>query len=140
MIEKGLSPFLRVSKKPSIVKTEFCMIGGSFYCSRWFPVYLQKNKKTQKSLLRKGFDLLRNSPSTVPPVRRRVRVACLDGSFDLCQSVKKEFFDRLGGMAVIRPPYHFIDYLTVGSYSSGSPIISIVKKSWTSKPSWQILT
>ena len=49
----------------------------------------------KKACYARHFDLLRNSHSTVPPVRRRVRVACLDGSFDLCQSVKKEFFDRL---------------------------------------------
>ena len=38
------------------------------------------------------FDLLHNSHSTVPSVRRRVRVVCLVSSFDLCLSV--ENFDR----------------------------------------------
>jgi len=40
----------------------------------------------KKACFARHFDLHRNPPSTVPPVRRRVRIACLDGSFDLCQS------------------------------------------------------
>lgn len=34
------------------------------------------------------FDLHRNSHPTVPPVRRRMRVACLDGFFALCRLPK----------------------------------------------------
>ena len=68
----------------------------------------------KKACYARHFDLLRNSHSTVPPVRRRVRVACLDGSFDLCQSVKKEFFDRLGADAHIGPVGDFFIRADVG--------------------------
>jgi len=43
------------------------------------------------------FDFLRKADTTVPPVRLRVRFACLWGFLDLCQPAEKYFFDRLQG-------------------------------------------
>jgi len=46
-----------------------------------------------------GFDLLRKPKDYRTFVRRRLRFACLWRFFDLWQSVKKEFFDRLKNAA-----------------------------------------
>ena len=64
----------RVSKKAQTVKTKCDDLGLSHF-KRVYRYSMVRITKNSKCLLRKGFDLLRNSPSTVPPVRRRVRVA-----------------------------------------------------------------
>ena len=46
----------------------------------------------QKNLLRKAFCLTAQHAPLEYPYTLRGRVACLDGSFDLCQSVKKQVF------------------------------------------------
>ena len=87
--------FFRVSIKAQTIKTRY---GG-----RAFLLFGTKPEATthqhisgpRKSLLRKGFALLRKPKDYRTFVRRRLRFACLWRLFDLCQSVKNDFFDRL---------------------------------------------
>ena len=53
------------------------------------------NFSSLKACFARRFDLLRKPNDYRTFVRLRIRFACLWGSFDLCQSVKKEVFDRL---------------------------------------------
>ena len=95
MLKKVLQPqhlFFRVSKKPQTVKMNISILSMR-HCEAavkrlWQSVLLN----TLKACFARHFDLLRNPDSNVPPVRRRVRVACLCGSFDLCQSAKKQVY------------------------------------------------
>ena len=126
-----------MSKKPSIVKTQVLMIGGSFCCRERCP-QRSARRKIVKKLAKQGVltyittrsccgarcspwrKRQRRSPTAATrsgrfirhwrrshrspleyPHTLRVRVACLDGFIDLCQSVKKEFLDRL--KRLVRP-------------------------------------
>ena len=92
--------YVRVSKKPPTVKTRDNIVvsNKAFSLGRRWQKSLIFDGCGVKACYARRFDLLRNSHSSVPPVRRRVGVACLAGSFDLCQSVKN-LFDRLTSRA-----------------------------------------
>jgi len=120
---------LRVSKKPQTVKmriknhVEKCVI-RNMQAETLVP---EKHRKPQRL---KHFDLLRKPNSTVPYVRRRVRFACLCGSFDLCQLVKKEFFGKLGRLCRLKQnlfslSISFFSFFSISFCQGGSPSLTV---------------
>ena len=75
------------------------------------------------------FDLLHKSNPTVLPVRRRVRFVCLWRFFDLCQSVKNYFFDRLSRWRCHRLFVGKLEFIVINCYNS-----CFFKKSESSVP------
>ncbi len=97
LIEKATrssGSLLRVSKKSPTVKTEIMMIGD-------FLIFSNKHNRVvfafqiRKPLRRKGFDLLRNSPSTVSPYADECELLALAAPLTSASLSKNKFFDRL---------------------------------------------
>ncbi len=85
----------RVSKKPSIVKTQVFMIGGSFYCRESCPQRSVTPKYTQNACGARCFDLLRNSTLSSIHIHFGIELLVLTALVTSVSLSKKGFFDRL---------------------------------------------
>jgi len=79
-------------KEPANRQNHYLTVGIFSVSDLQYQKLLWINQNLQKACYARNFDLLHNSPSNVPPVRRRGRVACLGDFFDLCSLSKKLVF------------------------------------------------
>ena len=86
---------LRVSIKAQTVKTKRTVWAFLVFANQRKDSIAEMLIDLEKCLLRKGFALLRKPKDYRTYVRRRLWFACLWAFLALCQSAKKEFFDRL---------------------------------------------
>jgi hypothetical protein len=86
---------LQSVKKAANRQNEVLMIGGLYHLRQRIKEDDPVTRQAQSACCARHFDLLRKPKDYRTYVRRRLRFACLVGFIDLCQSVKKEFFDRL---------------------------------------------
>ena len=71
------------------------MIGGSFYCSRWFPVYLQKNKKRKKACYARVLTYCATRPLPYHLYADECELLVLTALVTSDSLSKNKFFDRL---------------------------------------------
>jgi hypothetical protein len=86
-----LGGFPECQSTPKPAKTEGRIGGISLLIDIASNKHFQSRQNAKKPCTARVFALLRKSGPNVPPVRRRVRFACLWRFFALCQTVKKTF-------------------------------------------------